>query len=120
MSTQFEIIIKKKRFHPHQEQHRVGVVMPNHQQMESCIIYMYINSISFILLIKSLVEVAGVEPASLYPSFQTSTRLFCRKFQKVTQQTSLPFLFVLLLYRVSNEKTISGSPVNDANTKLAE
>lgn len=69
-------------------------------------------------MIKRLLEVAGFEPASLYPFFQTSTRLFCRKFQKVTQQTSLPFLFVLLLYRVSNEKTISGSTIVDANTKL--
>jgi len=68
--------------------------------------------------IKSLVEVVGFEPTSFYSFFQTSTRLFCRKFQKVTQQTSLPFLFVLLLYRVSNEKTISGSTIVDANTKL--
>lgn len=75
-------------------------------------------SVTFQSKIKRLLEVAGFEPASLYPSFQTSTRLFCRKFQKVTQQTSLPFLFVLLLYRVSNEKTISGSTIVDANTKL--
>ena len=77
-------------------------------------------SVTFQSMIKRLLEVAGFEPASLYPFFQTSTRLFCRKFQKVTQQTSLPFLFVLLLYGISNEKIISEFSVNDASTKIAE
>ena len=63
--------------------------------------------------IKSLVEVVGFEPTSLYPFFQTSTRLFCCEFQKVTQQTNLPFLFVLLLYGISNEKIVSEFSVND-------
>ena len=66
----------KQRFHPNHSQHRVGVVMSNSQWMESYIIYMYIDSLSFTLSIKSLVEVAGVEPASLLPSARISTRLF--------------------------------------------
>ena len=60
----------------------------------------------------------GFEPTPLYPFFQTSTRLFCCEFKKVTQQTNLPFLFVLLLYGISNEKIISEFSVNDS-TKIS-
>jgi hypothetical protein len=66
----------KQRFHPNHSQRRVGVVTLVSQGMESYIIYMYIDSLSFTLSIKSLVEVAGVEPASLLPCSRISTRLF--------------------------------------------